>query len=159
MRQASVFIAILALVATGCSKSNNPPSASQSTPASTETAEMTPSSSATALPTAITQPFNNGGTANVGSVKTIKIEAGNGGFSFSPSILVGKPGEHLNITVTNVGSVHHNFTLAAQKINSDMNAPGTTITVNVVFPQSGSLQFHCEYHESSGMKGALEVSA
>jgi plastocyanin len=36
--------------------------------------------------------------------------------------------------------------------------PGTQQTVTVTFPNSGSTEFFCRFHESMGMTGELQVA-
>ena len=38
-----------------------------------------------------------------------------------------------------------------------VNAPNSA-KVTITFPQSGTLQFHCEYHQAIGMIGEIQVS-
>jgi len=158
VRQLAVGLFVVAVLASGCAKKASEATSSPTASAATESAM--PSATAGAMPAAITAPFTNKGTHDVSGASSFAINADNdnGAYYFEPSILKGKPGEKLKLTITNVGSVHHNFTLGAQHINNDMNTKGSTTTVTVTFPQTGSVEFHCEYHGSLGMKGALTVS-
>lgn len=101
---------------------------------------------------------NDHGTKTV-SGSTFALEADNDGsnFYFNPTILKGKAGQKVTLVIKDVGNVKHNFTVASQKINQDLN-PGQTVNVTVTFPQSGLVEFHCEYHDKLGMVGALEAS-
>jgi plastocyanin len=78
-------------------------------------------------------------------------------FYFDPTVLKGKPGSKVTLTLKNDGKVKHNFDLDAQKIDQDID-PGKTATVTVTFPQSGQVSFFCKYHKSMGMAGALQAS-
>jgi plastocyanin len=75
-------------------------------------------------------------------------------FAFSPAVLNGMPGQKLTIHLTNSSGTAHNFTLADQKINTDLPT-GKSADVTVTFPATGQLVFTCEYHASKGMKGTL----
>jgi plastocyanin len=77
-------------------------------------------------------------------------------FFFSPSTLEGTAGQKLTITLDNAGSVPHNFSITDQNIDVTLE-PGQTKDIQVTFPQSGSVQFFCSFHQSSGMVGQLEV--
>jgi len=84
-----------------------------------------------------------------------------GGWAFSPTILVGAPGQRLELTVRSpVGSkiyeAPHNFTLEEQGISVDI-APGEQATVTVEFPDSGSLTFYCRRHVDEGQAGLLSI--
>jgi plastocyanin len=82
------------------------------------------------------------------------------GYYFSPTVLVGSPGQKLRLTVSNPkkGAVPltHNLLLPQQHIDVDI-WPGATKTVTVTFPQSGSLTFMCKYHADHGQAGILSV--
>ena len=77
---------------------------------------------------------------------------------FAPSVLRGTPGQAITIDLDNTGTQEHNFSLGDQDVDTDVE-PGEKATVKVTFPQSGTLEFVCEYHESQGMTGSLEVPA
>ena len=77
---------------------------------------------------------------------------------FAPSVLRGTPGQAITIDLDNTGSQEHNFSIEAQDVDTDVE-PGEKATVKVTFPQSGTLEFVCEYHKSQGMTGSLEVPA
>ena len=75
---------------------------------------------------------------------------------FAPAVLRGTPGQALTIDLDNTGTQEHNFSLEDQDVDTDVE-PGEKATVKVTFPASGTLEFVCEYHESQGMTGSLEV--
>jgi plastocyanin len=77
-------------------------------------------------------------------------------FFFTPSTLDGTADQKLTITLTNDGSVPHNFSIDDQSINVTLQ-PGQQKDIQVAFPQSGSVQFYCSFHRTSGMVGLLEV--
>ena len=77
---------------------------------------------------------------------------------FAPSVLRGTPGQAITIDLDNTGAREHNFSLGAQDVDTDVE-PGEKATVEVTFPESGTLEFVCEYHEAAGMTGSLEVPA
>lgn len=78
-------------------------------------------------------------------------------FSFSPNALTGSPGQSLAITVTNKGSATHTFTIDSENVSVEL-APGDSQKVTVTFPESGSVEFYCQFHVGSGMKGTLQVA-
>ena len=78
-------------------------------------------------------------------------------FSFSPNALTGSAGQSLTITVTNKGTATHTFTIDSENVSVQL-APGDSQKVTVTFPQSGSVEFYCKFHVSSGMKGTLQVA-
>jgi len=108
------------------------------------------------------------GTMDVAGRDTADIEVfiregyAEGGWAFSPTVLVGAPGQRLELTVRSpVGSkiyeAPHNFTLEEQGISVDI-APGGEATVTVEFPDSGSLTFYCRRHVDEGQAGLLSIA-
>ena len=71
----------------------------------------------------------------------------------------GPAGQTVSLTLKNEGSVHHNFTVEDQQINQDLEKPDDTATVTVTIPQSGIVEFHCEYHQGLGVVGEPEASS
>jgi plastocyanin len=93
--------------------------------------------------------------ANVQGKSSTKMSAQN--YFFSPSTLDGTGGQKLTITLDNEGSVPHNFSIDDQSISVTLE-PGTEQDIQVTFPQSGSVQFYCAFHQANGMVGQLEVT-
>jgi plastocyanin len=93
--------------------------------------------------------------ANVSGKSSTKMSAQN--YFFSPSTLDGTAGQKLIITLDNEGSVPHNFSIDDQNISVTLQ-PGTGQDIEVTFPQSGSVQFYCAFHQANGMVGQLEVT-
>jgi plastocyanin len=98
---------------------------------------------------------NDHGSADLSGKSTFKVETDN--YYFDPTTLKGTAGEKVTLTFSNESSTNHNFTVESQHINLDVDA-GQTKTVTVTFPKSGSVEFHCEYHQSLGMVGQLTTS-
>ena len=78
-------------------------------------------------------------------------------FFFSPSDLSGTGGQKLTISLTNNGSVPHNFSITDESVDVTLQ-PGESQDIKVTFPQSGSVQFFCSFHQTSGMDGTLQVA-
>ncbi|MGZ4257595.1 MAG: cupredoxin domain-containing protein [Gaiellaceae bacterium] len=96
---------------------------------------------------------NDHGTKTVSTSAVVEM----GDYFFAPTVIQGKPGSTVTLELKNKGSVEHNFSIAAQKI--DMNVqPGSSAKVTVTIPKSGAVSFYCKFHKSSGMAGALEAS-
>jgi plastocyanin len=95
-----------------------------------------------------------GGSVAAGSGGTGAVTVAMNNFAFSPAVLNGAPGQKMTIHLTNSSGTAHNFKLEAQKVDKDVES-GKSADVTVTFPSSGQLTFVCEYHASSGMKGAL----
>src|SRR5438128_892535 len=138
-----VLMAALVLVGAACSKKSNTPTTSGS---SGTTASATPSEAESSGQITI-----DGKTANDHGTKTVSggsLEVELDNFYFNPTTIKGPAGSTVKLELKNESGTKHNFTLEDQKINQDLS-PHQDVTVTVTIPQSGTLQFHCEYHESS----------
>lgn len=167
MRSKIATLLALAALLAACSNGTTtgtagPGAASPASVASNDNAygyPASPASSPAAATGATTCPGAAGsgatfmGTKSVGG-SSITIEADNDGgkFYFDPTCLKGSG--TVAITIKDVGSLPHNFSITSLGINDDLT-PGKSVTVHVRFPTSGSIQFFCEYHGARGMKGAL----
>jgi plastocyanin len=102
---------------------------------------------------------SGGDTVDVTGMTATQVEASNSGstFSFTPATLTGSAGQSLTITVKNVGSTPHTFTIDGQSVDVEVQ-PGSQADVTVTFPDSGSVEFYCRFHVGSGMKGSLTVA-
>lgn len=98
---------------------------------------------------------NDHGTKDVTGMTSLDIEADN--FYFQPTVLKGSPGQHLTVTVKNDTGTNHNFSIASQHVNKDVDAKHDE-TVSITFPSSGTVSFFCEYHHAKGMAGGLQSS-
>lgn len=74
---------------------------------------------------------------------------------FQPTLLVGSPGQQLAIDLKNEGRMPHTFTIPGG-VDKTLD-PGSTATVRVTFPRSGTTGFVCRFHEALGMVGGLQV--
>jgi plastocyanin len=74
---------------------------------------------------------------------------------FSPSMLTLHRGD--SVLVTNKDSTDHTFTIASMGKDSGDMGPGATYRLR--FPNAGTFNFVCTYHESLGMKGTVKVTA
>jgi plastocyanin len=84
------------------------------------------------------------------------IEQGPGGqLVFSPASISVKTGA--TVTIKNVGSVPHTFTVTGQGIDIT-NDTGQTHQVTISLP-AGTYPFVCRFHEGSGMTGTLTVTS
>jgi plastocyanin len=79
----------------------------------------------------------------------------NGQLVFSPNTLSVKKGAA--VTIKNVGSVAHTFTITGQGIDIT-NDVGQTHQVTISLAP-GTYPFVCRFHEGSGMTGTLTVTS
>ncbi|MDP9329945.1 MAG: cupredoxin domain-containing protein [Actinomycetota bacterium] len=118
--------AVLLVLATACSKSSNPSTTSAPPP-----------------------------TSPTDGTSTQTLEQGPGGkLVFDPATFSVKTGD--TITVSNVGSVQHTFTITGEDVDVT-NSPGASQDVTIDLAP-GTYPFICRFHQSSGMKGTLTVT-
>jgi len=113
------------------------------------------SSSSSGARTTSTSSSQSAAPTDVSGKSSTTMSAEN--YFFAPATLDGTAGQKLTITLTNDGSVPHNFSISDQNISVTLEA-GQQKDIQVAFPQSGSVEFFCVFHQSSGMVGALEVA-
>jgi plastocyanin len=77
---------------------------------------------------------------------------------FSPNLITAVGGVTLTVALTSNGTILHNFSVAEQKIDRDVEA-GSSTSLTLTVPASRQLVFFCKYHrDESGMIGAIDVS-
>jgi plastocyanin len=143
--------AILVLAACG---SGGGSSASGTTPSAASTPSATASAAADCASLAgLDGKVEDHGTQPL-TGQAVTLNAGD--FFFEATCLTSSAGGTVTVTVTNIGSALHNFSVESQDIDEDV-AAGESITVDVELPDSGTLGFKCKYHSSSGMVGAFVI--
>jgi plastocyanin len=101
---------------------------------------------------------NDHGTKDATGKSTFEIDERNdNGFYFDPTILTGSAGQSLTIDIKNEGTAPHNFSIDSLGVNVTLQ-PGTSQSVKVTFPPSGTTEFFCSFHRSLGMVGGLQVA-
>jgi plastocyanin len=97
--------------------------------------------------------YNNHGMASVQGMERMALTVDN--FFFSPTFLQGAPGQKVRLQITNASGTMHNITMqSTPPIDTDIPAHGK-VTVDATIPQSGVMQFYCEYHTGQGMNGQM----
>ncbi len=138
------LLGALVLVGAACGKSSGS-STSPTRPPITPTPVTGPTQSS---------PTPSPSTEGPTSSNAATIQQGAGGFVFSPSMLTLRKGEGL--TVSNVGSATHTFTITGKGVDV-VNTPGQSQNVTITLAP-GTYQFICRFHVSFGMKGTLTVT-
>jgi plastocyanin len=93
---------------------------------------------------------------NSGGGSSVSLDAYN--YYFNPTSLSVASGGEVTINFTNKGSVQHNLTIEGTKVNQDVD-PGKTVTVKFTPSGDAVMSFHCEYHQKSGMIGAIKIGS
>jgi plastocyanin len=141
---AVVMSTVLLLAACGSSSTSTSPAGGTSSTSTSSASTSTSSSSAS----------SDGAPVNVTGKSSIKMEADS--YLFTPATLEGSAGQKLTITLDNEASIPHNFSIDDENISVTLQG-GQEKDIQVTFPESGSVQFYCAFHESRGMVGTLEV--
>jgi plastocyanin len=97
---------------------------------------------------------NDHGAADLSGMRETSLELDD--VYFEPTVLVGDPGQTINIELENEGQRSHTFTLDDGTVDEELQ-PGDKMEVDVGFPDSGHLRFTCRFHAGDGMMGALSV--
>ncbi len=98
-----------------------------------------------------------GSTGGGGSAQTVSMTTTE--FKFDPATINATPGQPINLTVKNTGSVQHTFVLNASNVKLTID-PGKSVTQTFNAPaQAGTYQFECDIpgHKEAGMIGQLVV--
>jgi YVTN family beta-propeller protein len=96
--------------------------------------------------------FADHGTKDVSGQAAVEVEADD--YYFSPTFIRGVPGQTLTLEIENESSTMHNLSVPGQAVDRDV-PPKQTVRVDVVFPASGVVAFHCKFHSALGMNGEL----
>ena len=154
MRKILAATALIAVVALGLSACGSSSSGSSGSSKSTTTTKA-----AAKAPVTLTGTVNNKGTKDVstkGSTADVDMDLYN--FYFEPTFVKAAPGQKLTISLHNEGSVPHTFTVPMLNIDKELQ-PEQKMTVTVTVPMSGTVPFHCRFHQDNGMQGAIFMTA
>lgn len=135
----SVLLIVLAMAGTACSKSPTESS-------SEDGGKITIGS----------DQANDHGTEDLSGQAEASLELDS--FYFEPTIIKGTAGQGIKLELENESDTLHNFSLAEQSIDQDVQA-GQKMEVEVKLPESGFVEFFCKYHRATGMAGELTVSS
>jgi plastocyanin len=75
-------------------------------------------------------------------------------FYINPTYTIASPGATVKLSLKNTGSAAHTFTSAALGVDETLQ-PGASKDVEVTMPASGATEYHCRFHQASGMQGAF----
>jgi plastocyanin len=141
------FLLVAALAACGDDDGKN-------TRAGNGASSASGSQSAGKAPVELPGVVNNHGTKKL-TGGSIAVEQDD--FYFSPTFIEAKPGTEVTVELTNEGKADHTFTI--DSLNVDQTVPGGRKgSVTFTLPKkAGTVQFHCRFHEASGMQGAFVV--
>ncbi len=110
-------------------------------------------------PVSVSGKVNAKGKKDISGKKSATIEIEADDYYFNPTFLKVSPGEKVTVEFKNEGSTTHTFTSDKLSVDKQLSADKTTKFTFTV-PSSGTaFQFHCDFHESMGMHGAVYTKA
>jgi plastocyanin len=78
-------------------------------------------------------------------------------FNYTPATLSVRPGQTVNVNVTNGGQAPHTFTIDGVVDTTRLGA-GEAKAVTFTAPASGTLTYYCTIHTAARMSGQLTIS-
>ena len=118
-----------------------------------------PVSAAAKAPVKLGQKVNIKGSTDVSSKSNATVDVEQDDFYFKPTFIKAKAGEKITFKVENEGGTDHTFTSDDLSVDKTL-APGKSAKFTVTVPSDGAVfEFHCDFHESMGMIGAVYTKA
>ncbi len=100
-----------------------------------------------------------GGGSSSGGNAALNVSMTATEFKYDPNVINASPGQTINLTVKNIGSVQHTWVLDQGNIKLTID-PGKSETKTFTAPTApGTYQFYCDEpgHKEAGMVGQLIV--
>lgn len=97
-------------------------------------------------------------------IEVLEVTMDTGEFFFSPKVISAKPGQTVNITLTNSGGMMpHDFVIDELNVASEEIMKGEETTVSFTVPASAAgkeYEFYCSIgeHRANGMVGTLTIT-
>jgi plastocyanin len=137
-----VLLAVVGIVMAGCGSSDKKTSAGAGAS----------SGAASKAPVSLPGTTNDEGDRGDATSGTLEVELED--FYFNPTFTKAKPGQKVKLSLKNTGTSPHTFTSTALGVDETLQ-PGASKDVEVTMPSSGATEYHCRFHQSSGMQGAF----
>jgi plastocyanin len=110
-------------------------------------------------PVDLGQKVNNKGSKDVSSRSKATVEEELDDNYYEPTFIKAKAGEKITFKLENEGDSTHTFTSDELSVDKQLN-PGKKAKFTITVPSSAEVfQFHCEFHETLGMRGAVYTRA
>ncbi len=99
-----------------------------------------------------------GGGGGGGGGAALNVAVTNTEFKFDPATINAAPGQTINLTVRNAGSIQHTWVLSAANVKLTID-PGQSVTKTFTAPAAGTYVIECDIpgHKEAGMVGQLIV--
>jgi plastocyanin len=150
MRKIMVLLAVVGIVMAGCGSSD------KKTTAGAGGSSGSASGSASNAPVALPGKTNDEGDRGDATSGTLEVELED--FYINPTFTKATPGAKVKLSLKNTGGTAHTFTSTALGVDETLQ-PGASKDVEVTMPASGATEYHCRFHQSSGMQGAFFFNA
>jgi len=141
VRKILILLGVMAVIAVGCGGGGKTSTSSDNTQSGGNASQ----------PVSLPGQTNNKGTKSA-TGNEIEVELDD--FYFSPTFIQGTPGQALTLHLKNEGKNPHTFTSTALNVDKTLQ-PEQTMDVQVMLPQAGATEFHCNFHQGQGMQGAF----
>jgi cytochrome c oxidase subunit 2 len=96
---------------------------------------------------------DGGGNGGGSEAQSIEVTAAN--FAFDPTTIEVEPGQEITVTLVNDDDAEHSFTVEDLDVEVEAHG-GESADVTFTAPDSGSVEFHCEYHPEQ-MRGEISI--
>ena len=153
MRKIVVLLALTAIVVAGCGSDKKTTAGAGASSSSSSSPSSGPGSGAPVSLPGSTNADGGEGDATSGSIE-VELED----FYIDPTFIKASPGAKVKLSLKNTGGAPHTFTSSALGVDETLQ-PGASKDVEVTMPASGATEFHCRFHQSSGMQGAFFFKA
>ena len=105
------------------------------------------------------QKVNVKGTKDVSSKSTAKLDMELDDFYFAPTFVKAKAGEKITLEIENEGNAPPHVHVRRAGVDQQVD-PGKSAKLTFTVPSDGQVfQFHCTFHESTGMVGGVYTKA
>jgi plastocyanin len=150
MRKIMLLLAVAGIVMAGCGSDKKTTTAASASSSSTSGSSSGSSAGApVSLPGKTNTEGDGKGDATSGSI-SVELED----FYMNPTYIKATAGGKVKLSLKNTGGTAHTFTSSALGVDETLQ-PGASKDVEVTLPASGATEFHCRFHQSSGMQGAF----
>jgi plastocyanin len=149
-KKALLILPAIALIAAGCGKTTTTINTSTGNPTPTPILTPTPFASPTISGVPVVTPTL--------AAQTVNITVTGKDFSFSPSTIRVKKGDHVRITFKNEGG-SHDWVLDEFNASTKVIQGGKSEVVEFVADRTGTFEYYCSVgnHRQMGMKGSFIV--
>ena len=116
---------------------------------------IAPAGAKSSNPVSISGKVNAKGKKDISGKKSATIEIEADDYYFNPTFVKVSAGEKVTVELKNEGSTTHTFTSDGMNVDKQVSSDKTKKFTITVPSDATAFQFHCDFHENMGMKGAF----